>query len=349
MSIDKSYIDLVKNISQKGDYKKTRNGGTVSLFGEMIKHNMSEGFPLLTTKKMAFKAMATELIWFLRGDTNIRYLVLNNCNIWNGDCYKHYVKEMNKHNEDYKTDSTILSIEDFIQKIKEDKYFADGWGEMGPIYGSQWRNFANEVDQIRDLIKELQDNPDSRRMIVTAWNPSKIMDMVLPPCHYGFLVNTRELKFHERYDLLAKVAIGLNINKENLDNEFAEYDIPSRGISLMWTQRSVDVGLGLPFNISSYALLLQLLSSVLNMVPDKLVGALGDTHLYNNHLEPIEAQLDREPYPLPRVEFSDWLKNSIAEKHFQDDLSEWFRSIEPKDFILKDYVSHPKIELPLSN
>lgn len=342
MTIDEKYISLVSNIKENGGQKGDRTGtGTVSLFGEMIKHNMSEGFPLLTTKKMAFKAMATELIWFLRGDTNIRYLVLNNCNIWNGDCYKYYVKEMNEHNKDYKTDSTILSIEDFVQKLKDDKYFANGWGELGPIYGSQWRNFANEVDQIKDLIQELRNNPDSRRMIVTAWNPSKIKDMVLPPCHYGFLVNTRELRPEE--------SIILMIAKHGMILEGGDSELPTRAISLMWTQRSVDVGLGLPFNISSYALLLQLLGSVLNMVPDKLVGALGDTHLYNNHLEPIEVQLEREPYPLPRVEFSDWLNNSIAERHFDDDLSEWFNSIEPKDFILKDYVSHPKIELPLSN
>jgi thymidylate synthase len=196
-NIDKQYQDLLQDILDNGVEKKDRTGtGTISVFGRQIRHKMSEGFPLLTTKKMPWKSIVTELLWFLQGDTNIKWLVDNGCNIWNGDAYKNYLLLMIG-NEPEK----ILSMDDFIDKIKNDDKFAKKWGDLGPIYGKQWRKWAPEsgeinkggVDQIANLINDLKSNPDSRRLMVNAWNVGELDQMVLPPCHYGFQVYTREL------------------------------------------------------------------------------------------------------------------------------------------------------------
>ncbi len=339
-NLDKSYQSLLQDILDNGVEKKDRTGtGTKSVFGRQIRHKMSDGFPLLTTKKVAFKTMVTELLWFLRGDTNIKYLVDNNTSIWNGDAYKNYVKHWEP-NIEYIDNKPILTQEDFINKIKTDDKFARKWGELGPVYGRQWRNwnaiFDGGVDQIANLINDLKTNPDSRRLMVNAWNVGELDQMVLPPCHYGFQVYTRELSEDERYDLCAAQKSKMTAISEE---DYIKYNIPTRAISLMWNQRSVDTFLGLPFNIASYGLLLEILAKEVNMVPDELIGNLGDVHLYNNHIEQAELQLTREPFELPEVRLRNY-----------ETLDELLNTNDSMNMIqLWRYDSHPTIKAPLSN
>jgi len=340
-NLDKQYQDLLSTILKHGVEKKDRTGtGTKSIFGYTIRHNMQDGFPLLTTKKVAFKTMTTELLWFLKGDTNIKYLVDNGCNIWNGDAYKNYEKYAKGNS--YGVD--IFSMEEFIDEIKTNDEFAEKWGELGPIYGKQWRDwkinlidpntmeFIPPVDQIQNLINDLKTDPDSRRLMVSAWNVGELEYMTLPPCHYGFQVYTRELTEEERIDILHIKHGDKGYHIQSGFNMLDELNIPTRAISLMWNQRSVDTFLGLPFNIASYGLLLEMLAKEVNMVPDQLIGNLGDTHLYLNHIEQAKEQIERKPMNLPLVEIGelDILKGSAK--------------IE-----LKNYKPHPAIKAPLSN
>jgi len=267
--LDTQYQALLIDILQNGVEKSDRTGtGTISVFGRQITHCMCNGFPLLTTKKMAVKTMMTELKWFLKGDTNIKYLVDNGCNIWNGDAYKNYEKYAMANS--FGVD--IMSMDEFIEQIKTDNKFAKKWGELGPIYGSQWRHFGSwsPVDQIKDLIEGLKNNPDSRRHMVTAWNPEDLDDVVLPPCHYGFQCYVADGK-----------------------------------LSLMWNQRSVDTFLGLPFNIASYATLLLLLCEETGYEPGQLIGNLGDVHIYKNHIQQSLELASRDPFLLPKLKVSD--------------------------------------------
>jgi len=290
-TVDKQYQGFLRKLILNGKEKDDRTGtGTLSYFGDTFRHDMSKGFPLLTTKKMAVKSMITELRWFLKGDTNIRYLVQNGCNIWNGDAYKQYKRAYEWDLDDY------LTQEEFIQKIKDDEMFAKTWGELGPIYGKQWRNWDGE-DQISNLIQSLKNNPNSRRHIVSAWNVEELHLMTLPPCHYGFQCYVNDGK-----------------------------------LSLMWNQRSVDVFLGLPFNIASYGLLLLLLCEETGYKPGELIGNLGDVHLYKNHLQQAHEQIKREPFKLPVV---DLINVDILNGEF--------------GYALLDYESHPTIKAPLSN
>jgi thymidylate synthase len=326
-SLDKQYQNLLQTILDYGVDKSDRTGtGTKSIFGYTIRHKMKEGFPLLTTKKMAVKTMMTELKWFLKGDTNIKYLVDNGCNIWNGDAYKTYERTYNWELED-----PLYNQEEFIKEIKSNDDFARVWGDLGPIYGAQWRKWDG-IDQIQNLINELKTNPDSRRLMVNAWNVGELDQMVLPPCHYGFQVYTRELSMEERIDYaLSKNDFRFTdaiINEE----DYEKYNIPTRAISLMWNQRSVDTFLGLPFNIASYGLLLEMIAKEVNMVPDELIGNLGDVHLYKNHIQQAKEQIGREPYKLPTIELSN-----------VDILNGEF------DYEIKGYESHPTIKAPLSN
>jgi thymidylate synthase len=337
--LDKQYQHLLQDILEYGVDKQDRTTtGTKSIFGYMIHHNMMNGFPLLTTKKVPFKTMATELMWFLMGDTNIKYLLDNGCNIWNGDAYQAYIKRYNKGEyvgktkllENSKKNRTLtepFTIEEFIDKIKTDDEFAKKWGELGPIYGKQWRKWADYyngsaeyTDQISNLINDLKTNPDSRRLMVSAWNVSELDEMVLPPCHYGFQVYTRPTTREEKI---------VNPGKY-------------RAISLSWNQRSVDVFLGLPFNIASYGLLLEMIAREVNMVPEHLIGHLGDTHLYSNHIEQAVEQLSRTPKELPTLKMSSGhnFRAALAGKADEIDLS---------DFILLGYEPHPTIKAPLSN
>jgi thymidylate synthase len=345
-NIDKQYQALLQDILDNGVKKETRNGGTISVFGRQIRHKMSEGFPLLTTKKMAWKTMVTELLWFLRGDTNIKYLVDNDCHIWDGDAYKNYEKWWKSYSPGGAP--IPLSKEEFINKIKTDDEFAKKWGELGPVYGKQWRSWEitdidwgnngitgyRKVDQIANLINDLKTNPDSRRLMVNAWNVGELDQMVLLPCHYGFQVYTRELDKFERSRWW-----GVREGEHFLDEVLDKYNIPKRAISLMWNQRSVDTFLGLPFNIASYGLLLEIIAKEVNMIPDELIGNLGDTHLYSNHIEQAKEQISREPYSLPTIT----LPSSL-----QPNSGNWDKLVF-EDFYLNDYQSHPIIKAPLSN
>jgi len=323
MNIELQYLELLKDILENGCSKSDRTGtGTISVFGRQIRHKMSEGFPLLTSKKMAWKQIVTELLWFLRGDTNIKYLLDNDCHIWDGD-----------YNKSGRTD-----------------------GELGPVYGKQWRNWNNSfaefegvkgVDQIKNLINDLKNNPDSRRLMVSAWNVTEIDKMTLPPCHYGFQVYTKELNLKERFKLWENLP-----NKDVMDfpigpledmtdeiyhNTLTEIGIPKRSISLMWNQRSCDFLLGIPFNIASYASLLEILAKEVNMVADELIGNLGDCHIYSNHIEQVKEQISRTPYKLPTLKFE--VTNLL------ENLMDW----KPSDFSILNYEFHPAIKAPLSN
>ena len=424
--LDKQYIDLLQDILDNGVKKQTRNGEVLSLFGKQIRHKMSEGFPLLTGKKMFFKGIVTELLWFLRGDTNIKYLVDNNCHIWDGDCYKAYVKK-HKHAIRTEGDRSEISIqilekqliypkEEFINKIKTNDEFAKKWGELGPIYGKQWRKWGGElitkrikeegkfpisqnvmegqIDQITNLINDLKTNPDSRRLLVSAWNPADLDSCVLPPCHYGFQVYTRELSLKERVSLFSKNVNGEHLMKyadmDGLDmwNEILnKHNIPTRAISLMWNQRSCDFPLGIPFNIASYGLLLEIIAKEVNMVPDELIGNLGDCHIYLNQIEGCKEQIGREmtweeqvqwvmkntdvelenlyiveeiakdstpkrtrqPYPLPTLNINTEFWQTESGECGVGPLKTNLQGFEISDFVIENYQSHPPIKTPLSN
>ena len=384
-NFDKQYLDLLKDILENGQKKSDRTGtGTLSVFGRQISHKMSDGFPAVTTKKLHFKGVVSELLWFLNGRTDLRYLLEHNNFIWVGDAYKKYMTTINEIIEGYKSGDMLgsqphienmfsdsdnlipLSEKEFIEKIKSDDEFDKCWGELGPVYGAGWRNWKYmgpksqqemldentnwpwktiEIDQITNLIHELKTNPDSRRLMVSAWNVGELDQMTLPPCHYGFQVYTRELSYDERFRIAYKdLELRKVLEAESKMLHFPEghnklmnnANIPTRAISLMWNQRSVDTFLGLPFNIASYGLLLEIIAKQVNMIPDEVIGNLGDVHLYLNHIEPIKEQLTREPYPLPTVKISDRVVNDISEYTLGD-------------FTLENYQSHPPIKAPLSN
>ena len=324
--LDKQYQSLLKDILENGVEKGDRTGtGTISTFGRQIRHNLNDGFPLLTTKKMAIKSIMTELKWFLKGDTNIKYLVDNGCKIWNGDAYKNYCMKQVPHDH-FETE------EEFIELIKTNDKFAEKWGELGPIYGKQWREW-NGIDQIKTIIKTLKTNPDSRRIMLSAWNVSELDQVVLPPCHYGFQLYTRVLDLDERIDWYNKNSDPSYQSRDYFHEHMDDYAVPRRVISLMWNQRSVDTFLGLPFNIASYAMLLHLIAKEVDMIPGEIIGNLGDTHLYKNHIEQAEEQISREPKPhLPKLKLSN-----------VDILNGEF------DYEILHYHSHPAIKAPLSN
>ena len=336
--LDEQYTDLLKDILDNGREKRDRTGtGTLSVFGRQIRHKMSEGFPILTTKKVAWKQVVSELLWFLTGQTNIAFLLKHNNHIWDGDAYKNYAA---------KTSMDVdgqLTKEEFIKEVKTNNEFAKKWGELGPIYGKQWRrwetddldapryeHWKKDIDQIDNLIKDLKTNPDSRRLMVSAWNVGELDQMVLPPCHYGFQVYTRELSKFERSRYM-----GLPEGEHFLDDVLDKHNIPKRTISLMWNQRSVDTFLGLPFNIASYGLLLHIIAKEVNMVPDELIGNLGDVHLYSNHIEQAKEQIWRTAYELPTLKTNAKMDGICCNV--------------PDDFVLEGYQSHPTIKAPLSN
>ena len=356
-TLDKKYQNLLKDILDNGIKKSDRTGtGTLSVFGRQIRHKMSEGFPLLTTKKMYWKGIVTELLWFLRGDTNIKYLVDNDCHIWDGDAYKNYCNQIPEYSRQF-----TMSKEDYINKIKTDNEFAKKWGELGPIYGKQWRRWGTGetvtvghngqhtllgekvVDQIANLINDLKTNPDSRRLMVNAWNVGELDQMTLPPCHYGFQVYTRELSLEERWRFYYKKDLDINrkhgewdsfeqSSQKNLDN----LNVPKRAISLMYNARSQDVPLGTPFNLASYGLLLEIIAKEVNMVPDELITNMGDCHIYLNQIDGVKEQLTRKPYELPKL-----VMVTNPELKFDEYVYDNFK--------LVNYQSHPTIKIPLSN
>ena len=418
MNIEHDYLRLLKDILDNGKEKEDRTGtGTISVFGRQIRHDMSKGFPLLTTKKMYWKGIVTELLWFLRGDTNIKYLVDNDCHIWDGDAYKNW-KSKGRDFWEEQVDGMFtselgeeeverISKEWFINKIKTDDEFAKKWGDLGPIYGKQWRNWKtiydsnvsgwagegedaipiykvlNKHDQISNLIEQLKTNPDSRRLMVNAWNVGELDQMTLPPCHYGFQVYTRELSDKERYKIFEEKGYEFRMNQWSREEQYDKVEIPKRAISLMWNQRSVDTFLGLPFNIASYGLLLEIIAKEVNMVPDELIGTLGDVHLYKNHIEQSKEQLSEIPWkerkemltdPSDIREFGNispftdkiinyWLDlrkipysrrmpfplPTLKYTKSLNDVDGVFKNLEVNQFEMENYQSHSPIKAPLSN
>ena len=448
-NLDKTYTDLLQDILDNGVEKKDRTGtGTISVFGRQIRHKMSDGFPLLTTKKMAWKTMVTELLWFLRGDTNIKYLVDNDCHIWDGDAYKNYERRWETEGKFLSPPVNKFTKEEFINEIKTNPMVAKELGELGPVYGKQWRSWKKSdsfiveddvwkndegwcslkdfnkdelyIDQIQNLINDLKTNPDSRRLMVSAWNIGELDQMVLPPCHYGFQVYTRELSWYDDLDKIKEIYVNWSLAKssggyagdikadtiESANQIFVNgwqnnkdpytgkplielecfSSMPKRTISLMWNQRSVDTFLGLPFNIASYGLLLEIIAKEVNMVPDELIGNLGDVHLYSNHIEQAKEQIGREltleerhqlalpiwkekygpladmmvptnidntPYKIPtrtRDPYPLPILN-IFEPAIGKEISilDNLHIWSPTCFIIENYQSHPTIKAPLSN
>ncbi|KFB07679.1 thymidylate synthase [Malacoplasma iowae] len=269
----KQYLKLLKTVLKKGELIENRtNINTISYFGTQTRYDISKSFPLLTTKKVYFKAIVHELLWFIKGDTNIKYLVDNNVRIWNEWPYEKF-----KNSKEYKNET----IEEFAKKIKTNDDFAKKWGNLGPVYGKQWRNFDG-VDQLINAINDLKNNPRSRRIIVSSWNPKEINNMALPPCHcfYQFYVNGNKL-------------------------------------SCQLYQRSADLFLGVPFNIASYALLTYMVAQVTNLEPHEFIHTIGDAHIYENHIDQVKIQLKRRPKKLPTLKLNPNIKN-ILDFKFDD-------------------------------
>jgi len=403
-SVDKQYLSLLKEVRENGIKKSDRTGtGTVSLFGRTLRFDMREGFPLLTTKKIHTKSVIHELLWFLKGSHNIKYLVDNDVNIWNEWPWQAYMKERESResmlatavkNADMYEDTPFavahmkqrldehppLTIKEFVEKIKASDLspmfsstkdsFTDVWGELGPVYGKQWRQWQGQMeykkdnkesrygslwyDQILRLVQDLKTNPDSRRLMVNAWNVAEIDQMLLPPCHYGFQCWTRELSIEER----CKIYIDRNPDKTNdgilnyewignnlcSHEDYDKWNIPKRALSLMWQQRSVDLFLGLPFNIASYGLLLEMLAQSTNMVAEELVFNGGDCHIYSNHFEQVDLQLSRDSFELCKLKLTK-PKDTVSSLHGTNG-----HIIEYKyeDFEFVNYNSHPAIKAPIA-
>lgn len=273
----KQYQDFLRYILTNGTPKGDRTGtGTISTFGYQMRFNLEEGFPLLTTKKVYLRAIIHELLWFIKGDTNIKYLVDNDVRIWNEWPYKKYTES-----SEFKGETQ----EEFVLKIKEDDEFAKKWGELGPVYGHEWRHFDGQdcfVDQLAWVINEIKTNPNSRRLIVNAWQAAYVDRMALPPCHMAF-----------------------------------QFYVNDGKLSLQLYQRSADAFLGVPFNIASYSLLLMMVAKITGLKPYEFVHTFGDLHIYNDHLEQVNLQLSREPKPLPKMIIHGDQKN-IEDFKFED-------------------------------
>lgn len=263
----KQYLDLCEEVLKNGEVRKDRTGtGTISKFGYQLRVNLNDGFPLLTTKKVFTRGIIEELLWFLKGETNIRPLALKNVKIWNDWPYDKFKKSADFNGE---------TMEEFIKRICEDEEFANKWGELGPVYGKQWRDFFG-VDQIKNLINDIKNNPFSRRHLVVAYNPAQVEDMALPPCHAFF-------QFYVSAD--------------------------GKKLSLQLYQRSADIFLGVPFNIASYALLLAMVAQVCDLEPFEFIHTFGDAHIYLDHVEQIKEQLSRAPKKLPKLVLNPEIKD----------------------------------------
>tara|TARA_X000000368_G_scaffold190125_2_gene149914 strand:+ start:8769 stop:9674 length:906 start_codon:yes stop_codon:yes gene_type:complete len=299
----KQYLDLMKHILDEGVKKEDRTGtGTVSVFGYQMRFDLEDSFPLLTTKRVNLDSIIHELLWFISGDTNISYLVKNGVNIWNDWPYQSYLKQTHQE-KDYPMHSKEWKDEmkKFIEQIKSDDDFAKVYGDLGPVYGRQWRNFEG-VDQLNQVVEDIKSSPDSRRLIVSAWNPKDIPVMVksgLPPCHTLF-----------------------------------QFYVSEGRLSCQLYQRSADVFLGVPYNIASYAILTMIIAQATGLKPGEFIHTLGDAHLYSNHLEQVEEQLARVPFPCPKLSI-----NKDKDSIFNFSIS---------DFELINYQTHPHIPAPIA-
>ncbi len=336
---DEQYKKLINKILETGNVKRDRTGvGTKSLFGEQLVYDLSEGFPILTLRRIHLRSVIHELLWFLGaydqnkwgifGNTNIRYLLDNGVSFWTEWPYQKYLKMMK-----YRPELPHLNIKEFEEKIKIDDEFALEFGSIGKGYGKQWLDFGGEtpektgVNQITQIMELLKKDPDSRRIMLNSWNPTDINSMLLPPCHYGFQLYTNKINHSERIKLFS------NSNKEILTPDTMEL-FPERRISMILNQRSCDLYLGNPFNVAEYALLLHMIASVSNMIPDKLIVNLGDVHLYNNSIDAANQLLKRDSYPLPILKLNENIKNIYDFRY--------------EDIIIDNYKYHPNIHVDVA-
>lgn len=363
-NVNVQYLNLLNYILQNGTYKTTRSGNVYSVFDLNMKIDMKQGFPLINTKKLFIRGSIHEILWMLSGSTNIKYLLENNVHIWDDDAYRWYCHLVEKNNEFIDKNGIITAVSSLdnvevsynkIEKCSKEvflncclsgfkfKYISTtdisgefhiglyNYGDLGPVYGKQWRSYGREgIDQIKYLIDLLKNNPDDRRLLCNAWNPSDLENMALPPCHYAFQLYTRELTFAERVELLIQKKPNLTtFNMEMLDS------IPKRELSLKWYQRSCDFFLGVPLNISGYALILSLLAHCANMTVGTLSGSFGDCHIYEAHVDAVKKQLLNDPlkYDLPKLKL-----NQSKDNIFDFTID---------DIIIEDYQSYPKISAPL--
>lgn len=369
----KQYLDLLKTIKVKGTYKpaaRENMPGTQSLFGYQFRHSLSDGFPLLTTKKMPFKSIVVELLWFLRGDTNIKYLVDNGCHFWDEDAYNYYLKQCKLYQW-----SQPMSFETFVAQIKVDDvsmYDSKGnkltytLGDCGFQYGRVWRNWQSTdweqecglgvvqgvpfvIDQIKTLIEGLKSNPESRRHIVTAIDPAHDQDLALYWCHAMFQFNCRPLTQEEKVQW---VLINTNVEVENLYiyEETLKPSTPKYYLDCQLYQRSADSVLGVPCNIASYALLTHIIAELCNMIPGEFIHSFGDVHIYDNHEDAVEELLTRTPSELPKLVYSEEFYDLCEELENGPvlDLSTFLQELKPSMFKVEGYDPYPAIKAELS-
>lgn len=325
---DKQYLNLLQDILDNGVVKETRAGKVYSVFGRYMRFGLKEGLPLLTTKRMYYKGIIHELLWFLRGDTNIKYLIENDVHIWDDDAYRHYRTLI----ENYIPDMPILGKHDFLDKVLEEEEivicndasngpFYYKFGNLGPIYGKQWRDFGG-VDQIKKIIETLKHNPDDRRMLCVAYNPGEVAECALPPCHVMFQFYTRELSDGEIDEWLQKTNLPYS-------------ECPKRELSLSFSMRSNDFCCGAPYNIGSYAILCHIIANICNMTVGDLIYFSGDTHVYANQVEGAKIQLSRKGH--------DDLPYLVIKRRLND-----VNDINYDDFEIKNYKSDDPIKYPLN-
>ncbi len=342
----KQYLDLLTIILQNGVEKESGRANmpnTIGISHAVIKMDLQDGFPLLTTKKMYWKGIVHELLWFLRGDTNVRYLINNNVNIWNGDAYRWYLKKYEE--SDRKNNHAFIKdIDDFVWVMKngegfEDyEYFEDyRIGDLGKVYGYQWRN-QNGVDQIKEVLDGLKSNPYSRYHIIDGWNKADFKDMALPPCHLLYQFIVRPLSFEERSKYVQVNDWYKNYTRqEDINAQLDSLGVPKFYLDLSMFQRSVDTPLGNPYNLASMSLLLMIFAKASNMIAGVATWIGGDTHIYLNQIDGVKEQLTREPYELPQMIINKEL-NSLED----------ILTLTIDDFELINYVSHPTIKFELS-
>lgn len=380
----KQYHDLLQLILDKGTWKEPARENmprTKAIFGHQMRFDLSEGFPILTTKKVSFKNIVVELLWFLKGDTNIKYLVDNGCNIWNEDAYNFYQKLCKKQNlsrtisfelfcsyiknakslEELKDDSFLNSKNELLSLIPQNYVL----GDCGKQYGALWRKWGFKdffggkcityetypIDQIAEVIKSLQTNPEGRRHIITAWNPNTLDQMALNACHVLVQFNCRKLTFWQRVNLMYQPnAISTSGDLRLVEESLNDANIPKYYLDCQLYQRSGDVFLGVPYNIASYALLTMMFSQILNMVPGDFIHTFGDVHIYENHISQVEEQLSRDvnKYPLPKLDLS-LIENALKNWELIG-LDNIFQSLSEhiSDFKLDNYQSYPTIKAELS-
>lgn len=316
MNGEQAYLNLCKKILNYGNQKEDRtNTGTVSVFGEQIRFDLSDGFPLLTTKKIPFHLIVSELLWFIKGDTNIRYLLKNNNNIWNEWAFERYINSEDYKGPDMKEfgirsqndpDFKVrygIEMNKFKRNILDNDKFSEKYGDLGSVYGKQWRNWetskANTIDQLKEVVDSIRNNPDSRRHIVTAWNPSDIPDMALPPCHTLF-----------------------------------QFYVVNGKLSCQLYQRSADIFIGVPFNIASYALLTCMIAKVCGLQPGEFIHTFGDAHIYKNHIEQVNIQLKRKNKSLPKLKLNEDIKSLF--------------DFKIEDISIEGYDPQPAIKAPIA-